>query len=212
MADQDQTISSQIMANIPLILGLVVMFLISSLYFMSPGWGPALYIRNSITLSMPFPAAIVVVMLVRKHVNNILKNSESTPYDIIVIAGVLGMAILGFVGGTGDATFKILNENINIIGTMSITSAIAISVFSPMIRIYRAKTPTMALLIGLSCLAYATYTPLGQMIHPVIPQLGDFVQTYIAGASDSAFWISTYIGAMALITKMILLKEKLAPG
>ena len=95
---------------------------------------------------------------------------------------------------------------------MSITSAIAISVFSPIIRIYRAKTPTMVLLIGLSCLAFATYTPLGQMIHPVIPQMGDFVQTYIAGASDSAFWISTYIGALALITKMILLKEKLKPG
>jgi hypothetical protein len=49
------------------------------------------------------------------------------------------------------------------------------------------------------------------MIHPVIPQTGDFVQTYLSGASDSAFWISTYIGAIALITRMILLKEKMKP-
>jgi hypothetical protein len=57
-----------------------------------------------------------------------------------------------------------------------------------------------------------TYSPLGQMIHPIIPQIGDFVQIYISGASDSAFWISTYIGAIALITRMILLKEKLKPN
>jgi hypothetical protein len=94
---------------------------------------------------------------------------------------------------------------------MSVISAIAISIFSPMIRIYRAKTWTMAFLIGLSILAFMTYSPLGQMIHPVIPQAGDFVQTYLSGASDSAFWISTYIGAVALITRMILLKEKLKP-
>jgi len=50
------------------------------------------------------------------------------------------------------------------------------------------------------------------MIHPIIPQMGDFVQSYISGASDSAFWISTYIGAIALLTRMILLKEKLKPG
>jgi hypothetical protein len=70
----------------------------------------------------------------------------------------------------------------------------------------------MALLIGLSILAFMTYSPLGQMISPAIPQAGDFVQTYISGASDSAFWISTYIGAVALVTRMILLKEKLKPN
>ena len=141
-----------------------------------------------------------------------MRGADTLPYDVLIIACVVIMTILGLTGGIVDQTFKLLNENVNIIGTMSITSAIAISVFSPMIRIYRAKTPTMALLIGLSCLAYATYTPLGQMIHPIIPQLGDFVQSYISGASDSAFWISTYIGAMALVTKMILLKEKMKPG
>jgi hypothetical protein len=69
----------------------------------------------------------------------------------------------------------------------------------------------MAFLIGLSILAFLTYSPLGTMIHPAIPKVGDWVQTYISGASDSAFWISTYIGAIALVTRMILLKEKLKP-
>ena len=209
---QSKSLSELLMGNYSLILGVIAMFIISSLYFMDPGWGPALYLRNSITLSMPFPAAIVTVMLVRKHANSVMRGADTLPYDVLIIACVVIMTILGLTGGIVDQTFKLLNENVNIIGTMSITSAIAISVFSPMIRIYRAKTPTMALLIGLSCLAYATYTPLGQMIHPIIPQLGDFVQSYISGASDSAFWISTYIGAMALVTKMILLKEKMKPG
>lgn len=212
MGEQKSDLSSTIMANLSLILGVIAMFIISSLYFMSPGWGPALYLRNSITLSMPFPAIVVTLLLVRKHVNSILRKDESTPYDIITLLSVGIMVAFWLTGGIKDHTFTLLNENINIIGTMSITSAIAISVFSPMIRIYRAKTPTMTFLIALSALAFATYSPLGQMIHPVIPELGDFIQTYVAGASDSAFWISTYIGAMALVTKMILLKEKLKPS
>ena len=210
--EQEQSLSRLITGNLPTIIGLISMFIISSLYFMDPGWDFAILVRNSTTLSLPWPAAIVSVLLIRKHVNNIIKKESSLPYDAIVVASALVMIILGLVGGTGDHTYNLLNENISIIGTMSITSAIAISVFSPMIRIYRAKTPTMVLLIALSCLAFATYTPLGQMIHPIIPQTGDFVQSYICGASDSAFWISTYIGAIALLTRMILLKEKLAPG
>jgi hypothetical protein len=51
----------------------------------------------------------------------------------------------------------------------------------------------MGILIILSILAFFTYTPLGEIISPAIPRAGDFVQTYISGASDSAFWISTYI-------------------
>lgn len=200
------------MGNLPTILGVLCMFIISSLYFMDPGWGFAITLRNSTTLALPWPAAIVSVLLVRKHINNIIKKESTIPYDVIVVVSAVIMILLGLVGGTGEPTYNLLYENINIIGTMSITSAIAISIFSPMIRIYRAKTPTMALLIGLSCLAFATYSPLGQMIHPIIPQMGDFVQTYISGASDSAFWISTYIGAIALLTRMILLKEKLKPS
>ena len=212
MVEQDQTLSSTIMGNLPTILGVISMFIISSLYFMDPGWNFAVFLRNSTTLSLPWPAAIVSVLLVRKHVNNIIKKETTLPYDVIVVVSAVIMVILGIVGGTGEPTYTTLYENVNIIGTMSITSAIAISIFSPMIRIYRAKTPTMALLILLSCLAFATYSPLGQMIHPIIPQMGDFVQSYISGASDSAFWISTYIGAIALLTRMILLKEKLKPG
>lgn len=208
----DEPYMTRLMANLPTMIGVVIMFIIASLYFMIPGWGPAVYIRNSITLSMPFPTIVVSLLLVRKHIYNVMKKAESLPYDIVVLVCAGVMTVLGLLGGANTRTFNLLNENINIIGTMSITSAIAISVFSPMIRIYRAKTPTMAFLIGLSCLAFATYTPLGQMISPVIPQLGDFVQTYIAGASDSAFWISTYVGALALITRMILLKEKLKPS
>ncbi|RLI00893.1 hypothetical protein DRO31_07765 [Candidatus Bathyarchaeota archaeon] len=209
---QNQTLFSLILGNIPTILGILGMFLISSLYFMVPGWGPAVTFRNSVTLSLPWPAGIVSVLLIRRHVNNIIKKESTLPYDAIVVASALIMIALGLIGGSSDETFATLYANVNIIGTMAVISAIAISIFSPMIRIYRAKSPTMAFLIGLSCLAFATYSPLGQMIHPVIPQLGDWVQTYISGASDSAFWISTYIGAVALVTRMILLKEKLKPS
>jgi hypothetical protein len=208
----DEPYMSRLMANLPTVFGVIVMFIIATLYFTAPGWAPAVYIRNSITLSMPFPTIVVSLLLIRKHIYNVLRKAESLPYDIVVLVMAAIMVVLGLTGGVGDRTYNLLNENINIIGTMSITSAIAISVFSPMIRIYRAKTPTMTFLIALSCLAFATYTPLGQMISPVIPQLGDFVQTYVAGASDSAFWISTYVGALALITRMVLLKEKLKPS
>jgi hypothetical protein len=140
-----------------------------------------------------------------------MRQESTLPYDIIVVGSALIMIVLGIINGQSDPTLATLYANINIVGTMSVISAIAISIFSPMIRIYRAKTWTMAFLIGLSILAFMTYSPLVQMIHPVIPQAGDFVQTYLSGASDSAFWISTYIGAVALITRMILLKEKLKP-
>ena len=200
------------MGNIPTILGLIAMFVISSLYFMDPGWPPAVVLRNSTTLSLPWPTAIVSVLLIRKHARNIIKKESTLPYDVIVVGAALIMIVLGMTGGMIESTFNALNANINIIGSMAVISAIAISIFSPMIRIYRAKTWTMGLLIGISILAFMTYSPIGEMINPAIPKLGDFIQVYISGASDSAFWISTYIGAVALVVRMMLLKEKLKPN
>jgi cation transport ATPase len=209
--EQEESISSAILTNLPTVIGVIGMFIIASLYWMDPGWPFAVTLRNSVTLSLPWPTAIVSLLLIRRHVRNIMRQESTVPYDVITVGSALVMIILGLVNGTGDPTRATLYANINIIGTMAVISAIAISIFSPMIRIYRAKSWTMAFLIGLSILAFMTYSPLGQMIHPVIPQAGDFVQTYISGASDSAFWISTYIGAIALVTRMILLKERLKP-
>ena len=201
----------QILANLPTVVGLLGMFIIASLYWTDPGWSFAVTLRNAVTLSLPWPVGIVSVLLIRRHVRNIMRSESTLPYDVIVVGSAVLMVALGLISGSEDATLKTIYANVNIIGTMAVISAIAISILSPMIRIYRAKTWTMAFLIGLSILAFMTYSPLGQMIHPVIPQLGDFVQIYLSGASDSAFWISTYIGAIALITRMILLKEKLKP-
>jgi hypothetical protein len=209
---QEETIMSKIMGNLPTVLGVIGMFIIASLYWMDPGWDFAVTLRNSVTLSLPWPIGIVSILLIRRHVRNIIKGDETLPYDAITVGSAILMIVLGLLGGPDDATLQTLYANINIIGTMAVISAIAISILSPMIRIYRAKTWTMGFLISLSILAFMTYSPLGQMIHPAIPQLGDFVQTYLSGASDSAFWISTYIGAIALITRMILLKEKLKPN
>jgi hypothetical protein len=202
----------QILANLPTVVGLLGMFIIASLYWTDPGWSFAVTLRNSVTLSLPWPIGIVSVLLIRRHVRNIMRSESTLPYDVIVVVSAVLMVALGLISGPDDETLKTIYANVNIIGTMAVISAIAISIISPMIRIYRAKTWTMAFLIGLSILAFMTYSPLGQMIHPAIPQLGDFVQTYLSGASDSAFWISTYIGAIALITRMILLKEKLKPA
>jgi hypothetical protein len=200
------------MANLPTVLGLVGMFILASLYWTDPGWSFAVTLRNAVTLSLPWPVGIVSLLLIRRHVRNIMRSESTLPYDVVVVGSALLMIALGLISGPSDETLKTIYANVNIIGTMAVISAIAISILSPMIRIYRAKTWTMAFLIGLSILAFMTYSPLGQMISPAIPQLGDFVQTYISGASDSAFWISTYIGALALITRMILLKEKLKPN
>ncbi len=203
---------NQILANLPTVLGLVGMFILASLYWTDPGWSFAVTLRNSVTLSLPWPVSIVSVLLIRRHIRNIMRSESTLPYDVVVVVSAVGMVALGLIAGPADETLNTLYANVNIIGTMAVISAIAISILSPMIRIYRAKTWTMAFLIGLSILAFMTYSPLGQMIHPIIPQIGDFVQIYISGASDSAFWISTYIGAIALITRMILLKEKLKPN
>lgn len=211
MAGQSETTGSTIVRELPTILGVIGLFIIASLYWMEPGWDVARIIRNATTLSLPFPTAIVVLLLLRRHTRNVIRKAESWPYDITTIGGCLLMIMLWLVGGIADPTLAALYANVNVIGTMAVISAIAISVFSPMIRIYRAKTPTMAFLIALSILALLTYSPLGEMLNPAIPRLGDFVQVYISGASDSAFWISTYIGAVALITRMILLKERMKP-
>lgn len=207
---------STILSNLPTVIGLVIVFLIAQLYFESPGWGPAVSLRNAATLVMPIPLILMAIMLLRKHTRNIIRRASSLPYDITVVVSGIVMVVLGFVTGwppnANQADLLVLYNNISVIGTMAVTSAIAISIMSPMIRIYRAKTWTMAFLIAISILGFMTYTPIGQMIHPWIPAAGDFVQSYISGAADSAFWISTYIGAIALVVRMILLKEKLKPA
>jgi len=206
-----ETKKVNIVNELPTIIGVIGLFFVSTTYWTDPAWAPALELRNAVTLSLPFATMITVGLLVRRHIYNIIRKEDTTPYDLVVICGTLLMILLGAIGGLTDPTMVSLYTNVNVIGTMAVIAAIAISIFSPMIRIYRAKTPTMGLLIILSILALFTYTPIGETIHPIIPRTGDFIQTYISGASDSAFWVSTYIGSVALITRMILLKEKLRP-
>jgi MFS family permease len=210
------SMQSTILSNLPTVIGLVIIFMIAQLYFESPGWAPAVSLRTAATQVMPIPSILMGIILLRKHARNVIRKSESLPYDITVLVAGIVMVVLGFVTGwppnPTQPDLLSLYNNISVIGTMAVTSAIAISIMSPMIRIYRAKTWTMAFLIALSILGFMTYTPIGQMIHPWIPAAGDFVQSYISGAADSAFWISTYIGAIALVVRMILLKEKLKPA
>ncbi len=208
---QEQTRTSEIVGNLPTILGLIGMFVIAALYFMTPQWQPGVDLRNATTDALPWPIAIVSVLLIRKNLRSLISQQSGWAYSVILLVGAIGMVLLYFAGGIGDATLNGLYNNISVVGMMAVTSAIAISVFSPIVRIYRAKTWTMAFLIGLSILAFMTYTPIGQMLWPPIPQLGDWIQSYINGASDSAFWCSTYVGAVALIVRMTLLKEKLKP-
>ncbi|MCJ7770588.1 hypothetical protein MUP37_03310 [Candidatus Bathyarchaeota archaeon] len=206
-----QSRTSEILGNLPTIIGLIGMAVIAALYFMNPLWPPGAALRNATTLALPWPVIVVSLLLIRKNVKNLMSGGSGMMYSIILLAGAIGMVILYFVNGINDATLSGLYSNITIVGEMAVTSAIAISVFSPIIRVYRAKTWTMAFLIGLSILAFMTYTPIGQMLWPPIPVLGDWIQNYISGASDSAFWCSTYVGAVALIVRMTLLKEKLRP-
>jgi hypothetical protein len=209
---QQQTSTSNIAANLPTIIGLIGMFIIAALYFITPQWEPAAALRNATTLSLPWPIAIVSVLLIRKHIRTLIRQESGWAYSVVLIASAVVMLIIYFVNGIADLTLSGLYNNVTIVGDMAVTSAIAISVFSPIIRIYRAKTWTMAFLIGLSILAFMTYTPIGQMLWPPIPVAGDWIQSYISGASDSAFWCSTYVGAVALIVRMTLLKEKLKPS
>lgn len=206
-----QSRTSEILGNLPTIIGLIGMAVIAALYFMNPLWPPGAALRNATTLALPWPVIVVSLLLIRKNVKNLTSGGTGIMYSVILLAGAIGMVILYFVNGINDATLAGLYNNITIVGEMAVTSAIAISVFSPIVRVYRAKTWTMAFLIGLSILAFMTYTPIGQMLWPPIPVLGDWIQSYISGASDSAFWCSTYVGAVALIVRMTLLKEKLRP-
>ena len=159
MGQQDGSIMDQILANLPTVLGLIGMFIIASLYWTDPGWSFAVTLRNSVTLSLPWPIGIVSVLLIRRHVRNIMRGASTLPYDVITVGAALLMLVLGLAFGPGDATLNTIYANVNIIGTMAVISAIAISILSPMIRIYRAKTWTMAFLIGLSILAFMTYSP-----------------------------------------------------
>ncbi len=206
-----QSRTSEILGNLPTIIGLIGMAIIAALYFMNPLWPPGAALRNATTLALPWPVIVVSLLLIRKNVKNLTGGGSGMMYSVILLTGAIGMVILYFVNGINDATLSGLYNNITIVGEMAVTSAIAISVFSPIVRVYRAKTWTMAFLIGLSILAFMTYTPIGQMLWPPIPVLGDWIQSYISGASDSAFWCSTYVGAVALIVRMTLLKEKLRP-
>jgi len=203
--------STSIVQELPTILGVIGLFWVAVSYWTDPAWEPALVLRNATTLSLPFATIITIGLLMRRHIYNIMRGEEGIFYDVITIVSAVIIALVGAVGGLTDPTFTTVYTNVNVIGTQAVISAIAISVFSPMIRIYRAKTPVMGLLIIISIIALFTYTPLGEMIHPIIPKTGDFIQTFISGASDSAFWIATYIGAVALITRMMLLKERLRP-
>ena len=209
---QKTTASTTIVENLSTIVGLICLAIVAVGYFVKGGVTESTWLRNVTSYAIPFVTILTVVMMLRRYIVYVVEREPGEwNYALTSLVVTIVFLILGLVQSPSGPTYRPIFLQISAIGTIAIVSMIAFGIASAMFRRFVVRSPITTFVIIVSFIGFLTFSPLGKMIFPPVVDLGEFVQAYIAGAADSAYWLAAYIGSLALVTRLIMLKESFKP-
>jgi hypothetical protein len=212
MSEQKKSVSELLISNIVPIIGIVVLILVAITYFVKEPITAANVVRNVIGQSIAFVTILTTLTLLQRHTLNIIRKARGEwQYSAITVLSCLVMFVIGVIQTTRGATYTTIFWNTVRVGTVAIVSAIAFSIIACMFRRVRVRSALSIYVIAIIVLSFLTFSPVGEMVFPPAVRFGELLSASIVGASDAAYWTACYIGAVALVARYIMLKEKFVP-
>lgn len=153
-----------------------------------------------------------VANLLHVNLSQVSQRARDWPYKIVLLAGLLAMAGIGFSEGEHylDATSKFTWMYNTFYSSMSATmfSLLAFFIASAAFRAFRIRTVDALLLAIAAFILMIGRVPIGAAIHPVIPAAADWLMEVPQNAAKRGILMGAAIGVMATGIRLILGMER----
>ncbi len=145
--------------------------------------------------------------LTRLHVGNIIGRKKDWIHSIVLVGSLWGYFIYGlFVTCTHPFYQKIYNTTV-IQARSSILGLLSFYIASSAYRAFRARNVDGAILLVVGALVMMANIPLGELISPAFPAIGDWIISIPTSAMQRGLQLCIGIGGLAVALRILLMLE-----
>lgn len=211
-ATSKSSLGSQIYENIPSIGAILLLAICIVSFFVVGGWAPSSQASVWLGFTLPFVTAIASVFLILVHVRHIMHRDQGWWLSILLLGSFAFVLVYGLTIGTADPYFQLWYSLFGQGATAGVFGMCSIGLIMGYFRIYiaRSRLRTLMIIVGLLGVAYGT--GLVQALAPWLGGLYLWEQMTIIGQTEFGVWLAYHLGEIALITRVIMLQEKLRAG
>jgi hypothetical protein len=157
-----------------------------------------------------------VANLLRINTRHVSRRERDWPFKIVLIAGLLTTMIVGFSEGTGysevGSKFQWIYRTFYSPMTATMFSLLAFFIASAAFRAFRIRSFEAMLLAIAAFILMLGRVPLGNAIHPFLPEAADWLMEIPQNAAKRGILIGAALGVVATGMRVILGLEKTYGG
>lgn len=201
----------------------ILITMVAGLFMLIAFWVPqpnvrALYgdVQIWAIVVVGFTYALGVANLLRINVRQVQRKEKDWPYKIVLIAGLLVTMVIGFSEGSrySEAGSNFQWIYLTFYSPMAATmfALLAFFIASAAFRAFRIRSIEALLLAIAAFILMLGRVPLGNAIHPFIPDAADWLMEIPQNAAKRGILIGAALGVVATGIRVILGLEKTYGG
>lgn len=210
-----ESITRKIYDNIPSYGAIILMVLMAINYFIKGGIPISLTANLYLGWSLPFATGVGTIFLCLVHIRKIMRRESGWWFKSLVLLVIfVAVMILSLALPTQQSDpylvlfYQFWGQGVN----AGVIIMCSISIVMGYLRVYVARTTLRLLMLVVGIFVIAGCTGIFHLIgwYPLI-QANVLMQGYLIGQVEYVAWAVYHIGNIALITRVILLQERLRP-
>jgi hypothetical protein len=156
---------------------------------------------------LAFAFLLGTVSLIKVHYHKIRNRADDRAYSYVALTGLVVMIGLGFIHPDHNlpgSPFSLMFLNVQVPIEATMFSLLAFYIASAAFRAFRARTLEATLLLVAAAIVMLGRVPIGDLIHPKIPEATRWILEVPNLASKRGVMIGVGLGMMATALKIVL--------
>ena len=199
---------------IQLVAIFAILLAMLSVVVQEPVIEPAKWLTNIIVLSTPLALITSTLMTVRVNAIRIMRRKTMTEVtgSIVFFATFIAMFIATFTLGVDSDFWVAQYDLLYIHGTAALEALCGFAIMMMLIRDVRPRSFAQGFLIVMIILGLLVVSPLGDFLPPVMLDIANWFSINPGGVGSAVLSFGLYFGLLALVTRVLLFKERLRVG
>jgi hypothetical protein len=169
-------------------------------------------IQQWVIIVVAFTYVLGMANLLRINWTHVSRREKDWPYKIVLVVGLLATMAVGFSEGTrylNDGTrFSWIYNTFYSAMSATMFSLLAFFIASAAFRAFRVRTVEALLLAIAAFILMLGRVPIGNVIHPLLPQVADWLMEIPQNAAKRGILMGAALGVMATGFRVILGLER----
>lgn len=188
---------------------LVGVIILADYVFTFPGLQVAsTTLTNWAVIVTAFSFGIGALNIIQRQSKIIIRRDKYWIYSVVLIIILFGTLGIGLVGSINHPYYKILFDNVMAPLNVTMSSMLAFFLASAAFRVFRAKNFESILLLIAAVFVMLQNAPIGELIWPGLPVIGDFFVTGFAAGGNRGIQIGAAIASIGFGVRILIGQEK----